>query len=232
MPKLTPNKKVKLRKDLIPLVGEVNATRALKWCEDKFNELGGHVDIDVVLDLFKMQGIMPFLVNKIEEKKESLKGLISEEGATELVKAEVGLPSKYTKSIKEEYKDMKDFWDKTEDPDDFHPFLKVKSMVTYTLELIDNEAEPREGVDGFGNHQYIFDVTLRAISPTSALKDVNSDGFPLFQVGRDYAFGVKRKSRNLKRFKELWENEGPIKVFSFKRTGSTFQTDYIYTKVS
>lgn len=281
---LTPAKLVKLRREIVSLVGEVNATKATKWCKDKFEELQGFVDIDVVVEIFKQKGIVPFLIpdekpvkkltkkeenmlNKIieetglttkeiqtlaEEKQAELKGLVGMEGALFLVSKDLGVDkpipkkgmtsveylekkkiksNKIQKKLIKEDNNMKDFWDRQEDPDEFQPFLKIKTKVTYTLELINPDGEPRPSVDSFGNDQYLFDVTLRNISPKKALEDTNNDGYPLFEIDRDYAFSVKKKGRSMKRFKALWQSEGPFTTFSYMRTGAGFQTDYVYKKV-
>ena len=235
MVKLTPSRIIDLRRELIPIVGEENATFAMKVCKGIHQELGGQAEISAVLEEFKSRNkaeIEVILNLKAEEKIEELKGLMSKEDALELAKADMGLPSKYNKKKQiNEVDNMKDFWDRQEDPDEFHPFLKVKSKLTFSLELVDAEAEPRPSIDSFGNDQYIFDVILRGVTPKKALEDVNSEGFPLYQVGREYAFAVKKKGRSMKRFKDLWLNEGPITGFTFMRTGKGFQTDFVYAKV-
>ena len=245
--KLTPAKKVKMRREIVPLVGEVNASEGLNWCVAKFEELKGLVDIDTILELFKMQGIVPFLIpDKTSVEPEEIQE-VSEEEIEQREASVIEIPKRLTSveylekkrikdnkkqtKIKEDYKNMKDFWDRQEDPDEFQPFLKIKTKLTYTLELVDPESEPRPSVDSFGNDQYLFEVTLRNISPKKALDDTNKDGYPLYEIDRDYAFSVKKKGRSMKRFKALWMAEGPFTTFSFMRTGTGFQTDYVYKKV-
>lgn len=191
----------------------------------------------------------------VDEKQTELKGLISTEGALFIISKEMGLDVKgkmssveylekkriksnkkqttidIKKIKKQEVQNMKDFWDRQEDSSDFLPFLKIKTKVTYTLELVDNEAEPKSGVDGYGNNQFIFDVILKDIKPKKALEDVNKDGFPLFLLDKGYAFSVKTPGRSKDRFKELWANNGPVETFTFMRTGKGYQTDYVYKKV-
>jgi len=238
MPKLTPNRQIKLRRGIIALMGNMNTKEAMVWCEAKNEELGNHLDVDTLLKIFESQGMVQFLDNS---KKEVPKEEVLQSGESKLMSSLEYAEAKHsknksnkiqTKLIKEEYKNMKDFWDSQEDSAEFTPFLKIKTAVTYTLELIDNEADPRSGIDGYGNNQYIFDVILRKISPLKALEDINKDGFPLYQIGKEYAFAIKTPGRIKDRMKEMWDISGPVTTFSFKRTGEGFQTDYIYKKVN
>jgi hypothetical protein len=278
VPKLTPAKKIKLRRELQSLVAETGIKKALIWSEKKWEELEGLADVDMIVQLFKTTQLLHYeppeekptgkievYINKIieetgltkkeiqtmvEEKKADLEGLISEEGALFVVGRELGvgvkekelmksveyLEKKKIKSNKKQTKliegdSMKDFWDNVEDLDDFLPFLKVKTAITYTLELIDPDADPRSSIDSFGNNQFLFDVKLLGISPKKALEDTNKDGYPLYEIGKGYAFAVKQKGRMINRFKELYENEGEIDKFKFKRTGKGFQTDFVFMAI-
>jgi len=145
-------------------------------------------------------------------------------------KYETPYPIEIQKKLKEENKKMNlDFWESQEDPDSFAPFLKVKTKVTYTLELIDPSEEARIGVDSYGHNQFILNVILTDIEPKAALKDTDNEGRPLYVLGQEYAYPIKAKSRHLKRFKEFLKMAGSVETFKYKRIGTSFQTDYEFS---
>jgi len=89
----------------------------------------------MIIELFKEMQLKNYTPPK---KMELVKGgYVSKEVAKMIApKQETPYPSEIIKKLKKEVKDMNGFWDKIEDPDEFSPFLKVKSEVTYSLEII------------------------------------------------------------------------------------------------
>ena len=162
-------------------------------------------------------------------KMEELKGLISETGAIFVVGKELGVDldigKKTTKKIKEG-KDMS-VWDDIDlSTQEFNPFLKIKNGITYHLQLVDPTVKPRPSVDGYGNDQHIWDVKLLSLSPAEAYDEADKEGKALFMKNKTYSFGMKKTA--MRRFKDLWEAVEVVNKFSFKRTGQSFQTDYIF----
>lgn len=232
MPKLTPAKQVRIRRKIQSLVAEEQIKQALDWCDAKFAELKGLADEDMIVQLFEMTQLLhydpPAFIPEIQTLEE-IKVPKRMKSVEYLEKKRIKSNKKQTKLT--EVDNMKDFWDNVEDLDDFLPFLKVKTAITYTLELVEPEADPRSSIDSFGNNQYLFDVVLLGISPKKALEDLNKEGYPLYEIGKGYAFAVKSKGRMINRFKELYENEGEITKFKFKRTGKGFQTDFVFMAI-
>lgn len=167
-------------------------------------------------------------------KFENLNGLVSTEAMVFLVAKDLGVQldveknkNKSEKSeIKKEEKDMS-VWDDIDlSTNEFNPFLKIKNGIVYHLQLVDATEKPRPSIDGYGNNQHIWEVKLLDLEPVKAFEDTDKEGKALFMKNKIYSFGMKKTS--MRRFKELWEAVEVVDKFSFKRIGSSFQTDYIF----
>jgi len=126
--------------------------------------------------------------------------------------------------------DMRDdFWNKVEiESGEFPPWFKIQNGITYRFKLVDPNKEPRPHKDKtFNRDQWIWDVVLIDISPESALKEVDKNGNQVYVKGRTYSLALGKRA--MQRFRTQWEAMNfDLKEFTMKRTGSQFQTDYIF----
>lgn len=170
------------------------------------------------------------------EKIIALKGMVSTEAIVNLIANDLSVDINEPEIIekiewvlkpkKKEGKDMS-VWDDIDlSTNEFNPFLKVKNGIVYHLQLVDPSQKPRPSIDGYGNNQHIWEVKLLDLEPKKAFDDTDKEGKALFMKNKLYSFGMKKTS--MRRFKELWESVKTVDKFTFKRIGSSFQTDYVF----
>ena len=125
-----------------------------------------------------------------------------------------------------------DFWDDVEiSTGEFPPWLKVQTGITFSFKLNDPKKEPRYHKDqNFNRDQWIWDVEIIDIDPKDAFGEENKNGYPLYEKGKVYSLALAKRA--MQRFKALWvEADFKVEKFTMKRTGSGFNTDYIFNLI-
>lgn len=163
----------------------------------------------------------------IKKKDDELKGIINAEGIVELAKNKFKLNKNEEKKEENKMKDknIEEFWNDVEftERKEFPPFLTVKNGITFHLKLSDPSKAPRPHVDKvYGTPQFLWDVILTDVDSEIALDEGK------YEVGKEYTLALNA-NRATKRFKQFWiDNNMEVDEFIFKRTGSSFQTDYVF----